>query len=348
MRSPDGLHAAVLGASGYVGGELLRLLWGHPEVSQLRAFSASGAGKAWGDVHPALAHLPPARFEAADAGTAAAWADVLFLALPHGSSQSAMAEIEAAGPRLVIDTAADFRLHDRSLAEATYGPHADFDLVASFRYGLADVEGTALAGAGRIAAPGCFATAALLALWPLARAGGFSEAPVCVAATGSSGSGAEPKPATHHPRRANNFFAYGVAGHRHEAELSERLCGWTGHDDARCTLVTQSAPLVRGIHACLHARPASPLPDPLAVLREAYAGKRFVRVLDRPPELAAVLATNFAHLHAVARDGGREVIVLVALDNLVKGAAGQAVQCANLALELDEGAGLGFPGVSPC
>ncbi len=348
MAQRDGLRAAVLGASGYVGGELLRLLSGHPEIAELRAYSASGAGRPWGDVHPSLAHLPPATFEAADAGAAAAGADVLFLALPHGRSQSQMAEIEAAGPRLVVDTAADFRLHDRSLAEATYGPHADFDRVEAFRYGLADVEGEALAGAARIAAPGCFATAALLALWPLARFGGFAEAPVCVAATGSSGSGAEPKPATHHPRRAHNFFAYGLAGHRHEAELTERLRGWTGHADARCTLVTQSAPLVRGIHACLHARPASPLPDPLSVLREAYAGKRFVRVLDRPPEVAATVATNFAHLHAVAREGGREVIVLVALDNLVKGAAGQAVQCANLALGFDEGAGLGFPGVYPC
>ena len=342
------LRVAVLGASGYVGGELLRLLSGHPEVGEVRAYSASGVGKVWGDVHPSLAHLPPARFEAADAGAAAAWADVLFLALPHGSSQTAMAEIEAAGPRLVVDTAADFRLHDRSLAESTYGPHADFDRVAVFRYGLADVEGEALAGATRIAAPGCFATAALLALWPLARAGGFAEAPVCVAATGSSGSGAEPKPATHHPRRAHNFFAYGLAGHRHEAELIETLRGWTGDRDARCTLVTQSAPLVRGIHACIHARPSSPVSEPLELFREAYAGKRFVRVLERPPEVAPVVATNFVHVHAVARDGGREVIVLVTLDNLVKGAAGQAVQCANLALGLDEGAGLGFPGVTPC
>ena len=342
------LRAAVLGASGYVGGELLRLLAGHPEVRELRAFSVSGAGKAWGEVHPSLAHLPPAVFEGADAAAAAGWADVLFLALPHGRSQSVMAAIDEAGARLVVDTAADFRIHDRALAEATYGTHADFARVAGFRYGLADVVGGRLAGASRIAAPGCFATAALLALWPLAAAGGFAQPPVVVAATGSSGSGAEPKPGTHHPRRAHNLFAYSVPGHRHEAELTEQLRGWTGHADERCTLVTQSAPLVRGIHACLHARPAAPVPDPAALMRLAYEGRRFVKVLDRPPEVAAVAATNFAHLHAVARDGGREVIVLVVLDNLVKGAAGQAVQCANLALGLDEGAGLGFPGVYPC
>jgi N-acetyl-gamma-glutamyl-phosphate reductase len=344
----DGLRAAVLGASGYVGGELLRLLVAHPAVGAVRAFSESRAGTSWSAVHPALLHVEGGAFEPVDAAGAAAWADALFLALPHGRSQLLIGALEAARARLVIDTAADFRVRDRALAEAHYGPHACPERLAEWTYGLADVVGSGLAGARRIAAPGCFATATLLALWPLARAAVLAEPPVCFAVTGSSGSGAEPKRTTHHPVRAHSFFGYSLAGHRHEAEVTEQLRGWTGTPAMSCSLLTHSAPLVRGIHATLRGRLSRPVADPTALLTEAYAGRPFVRVLAAPPELAAVVGTNFAHLHAAARDGGREVLVLAAIDNLVKGAAGQAVQAMNLSLGLDETAGLGFAGMYPC
>jgi len=343
-----GLNVAVLGASGYVGGELLRLLAAHPAVATLRAFSESNSGRPWSAVHPALLHAAGGAFEAPDVRGAAVWADVLFLALPHGRSQRLAAEIEAAGARLVIDTAADFRVRDATLVEAFYGPHACPEQLPAWRYGLADVAGARLAGARRVAAPGCFATATLLALYPLARAGVLAEAPACFAVTGSSGSGAEPKRTTHHPVRAHSFFGYSLGGHRHEAEVAEQLRGWTGDPAATCSLLTHSAPLVRGIHATLRARLREPLGDPLGLLREAYAGRPFVRVLDAPPELAAVVGTNFVHLHAASRDGGREVLVLSAIDNLVKGAAGQAIQAMNLALGLPEPAGLEFGGLYPC
>lgn len=346
MAASEGLRAAVLGASGYVGGELLRILAGHPSVAELRGFSASAAGRRFAEVHPALLHLPMGSFEPPDPAAAARWADAVFLALPHGSSQRMVGEL--GGARLVVDTAADFRIRDRELYEAAYGPRLDPDAAAAFAYGLADVLGSELAGARRIASPGCFATAVLLGLRPFAARGTLAAPPVAVAATGSSGSGAEPRPTTHHPFRAHNLYAYSVSGHRHEAEIAERLRVWSGDPAARCTLLTHSAPLVRGIHVTLHLRPPAPLPEPGAALAAAYAGRPFVRCLERPPQVAAVAGTNFAHLHAVARDGGREVIVLVAIDNLVKGAAGQAVQAANLALGLDEASGLGFPGLSPC
>lgn len=346
--SERGLRVAVLGASGYVGGELLRLLAGHPAVGRLRAFSESGAGCPWSDVHPALMHLAEGRFEPADTEEAANWAEVLFLALPHGRSQSLIGLVERADPRLVIDMAADFRVRDVVLYETYYPPHLAPDRLGSFAYGLADVAGERLAGSRRIAAPGCFATATLLALYPLARTAGFVGSPVSFAVTGSSGSGAAPKAATHHPSRAHNFSAYALDGHRHEAEIAEQLRRWTGDASAACTLLTHSAPLVRGIHASLRALVREPLADPLAALHEAFADRPFVRVLDRPPALAATCGTNYAHLHAVARDGGHEVVVTVAIDNLVKGAAGQGVQAMNLALGLPETAGLEFGGISPC
>ena len=343
------LRVAVLGATGYVGGELLRLLAGHPEVAELRGCSASRAGEPWAAAHPSLVNLPGQRFfEPFDASAAGDWADVVFLALPHGRSQRLVEEVESGTPELVVDTAADFRLADRRRAEAVYGDHGAPHLLGSFACGLADVEGAALEGSRRVAVPGCFATAALLALWPLVPTLGPSSDPVCWAATGSSGSGVTPKPATHHPSRAHNLFAYSLAGHRHEAELVERLATWCGPGAPSCSLLTHSAPLVRGIHATLRVRPAEPLEDPLALAREAYAGRPFVHVLDRPPEVAAVVGTNHAHLHAVARDGGQEVLMVAVIDNLVKGAAGQAVQAMNLALGLDEAAGLHFPGLAPC
>jgi N-acetyl-gamma-glutamyl-phosphate reductase common form len=221
----------------------------------------------------------------------------------------------------------------------------DFRLDPSWVYALCDPPGLALAGARRIAAPGCFATATQLAIYPLASR--LEGVPASYAITGSSGSGATPKRTTHHPVRAHNLFAYGLEGHRHEAEIAAQLTRWAGRP-ASCLLLPHSGPFVRGIHATIRARVADPVADPLALYRAAYAGRPFVRVVDAPPELSAVVGTNFAHVHAVARDGGREVIATCVIDNLVKGAAGQAIQAMNLALGFDETEGLAFPGIYPC
>jgi N-acetyl-gamma-glutamyl-phosphate reductase common form len=351
VPAPDGgLRVAVLGASGYVGGELLRLLDGHPEMAEVRAFSRSRAGARWGEVHPSLQNLPDDGriLEASDPAAAGGWADVVFLAMPHGESQRVLAAVEAGGPRLVIDTAADFRLADPALAEAVYGPHRRTDALGDFACGLADVEGPKLAGARRIAVPGCFATAAMLALWAVAGDLDADADPVCFALTGSSGSGAAPKPTTHHPSRAHNLFAYAIGGHRHQAELDQRLRTWRGGEAPSCRLLTHSAPLVRGIHVTLRARVRAPRADLVARAKNAFSGRPFVHVLERPPELAAVVGTNHAHLHVAVPGDGREVLVFAVIDNLVKGAAGQAVQSMNLALDLAETAGLEFPGLAPC
>jgi N-acetyl-gamma-glutamyl-phosphate reductase common form len=335
------MRVAVIGAAGYVGGELLRLLQLHPEVSEWVATSRSQAGTAIGEVHPALAGVTDARFSGLTAGESSRGQDVVFLCLEHGESSRIAAEVFDAGPGLVVDLAADFRIHDPALHRRYYGAHPAPELVHRFSYGLADVLGGRLHGAAAIAAPGCFATAAQLALYPLRRLA-LAAPPALFAVTGSSGAGALPKPTTHHPARAHNLFAYSVFGHRHEGEVLEQWRQWSGRPEAAMRLMTHSGPFVRGIHLTLHATVAEPLASgrAQALVAEAYAGRPFVRVTREPPQLTHVVGTNAALLHAAQSEDGREIQVLVVLDNLVKGAGGQALQAMNLALGLPETAGL--------
>jgi N-acetyl-gamma-glutamyl-phosphate/LysW-gamma-L-alpha-aminoadipyl-6-phosphate reductase len=349
------MKVAVIGAAGYAGGELLRLLLQHPEVHECLATSRSQSGKPIGEAHPGLASLSDARFSGAAPGEAARGRDAVFLCLEHGESSRVAGEVFDAGPGLVIDLAADFRVRDPLLYQRYYGPHATPELLGRFTYGLADVLGPKLRGARAIAAPGCFATAAQLALYPLARAG-LDLDPSIFAVTGSSGAGVQPRPTTHHPMRAHNLFAYSVLGHRHEAEVLQGWREWIGRQDATARLLTHSGPFVRGIYLTLHGY----LPADRAIrggeagtvarewYREAYTGRPFVRVLDAPPELTHAVGTNYALIHAVESEDGREVQVTVAIDNLIKGAGGQAIQAMNLALGIEEEAGLRGGGMYPC
>jgi N-acetyl-gamma-glutamyl-phosphate reductase len=345
------VNVAVIGAAGYAGGELLRLLYQHPEVREVVATSRSRGGAPVAETHPALATITDARFSTAKPDEIARGRDVVFLCLEHGESSRIAGEVFAARPGLVVDLAADFRVRSRALYERYYGAHTAPDLLPRFCYGLADVVGEGLRGAGAIAAPGCFATAAQLALYPLARAG-VDVAPSLFAVTGSSGAGIQPKATTHHPMRAHNLFAYSVMGHRHEAEVLQSWREWVGRPDATARLMTHSGPFVRGIYLTLHAR----LPEKGAIdsatgeawFREAYAGRPFVRLLDAPPELTHAVGTNYALINAAASEEGTELQVTVAIDNLVKGAGGQAIQAMNLALDIDEEAGLRGGGVFPC
>src|SRR4029078_13417553 len=170
----------------------------------------------------------------------------------HGESSRVAGEVFEAGPGLVVDLAADFRIRDQKLYEQFYGQNAAPELLPRFTYGLADVVGCGLRGAQAIAAPGCFATAAQLALFPLAWAG-LDVTPSLCAVTGSSGAGVQPRPTTHHPARAHNLFAYSVLGHRNEAEVLQAWREWVGRPDATARLMTHSGPFVRGIYLTLHA-----------------------------------------------------------------------------------------------
>jgi N-acetyl-gamma-glutamyl-phosphate reductase common form len=340
------MKVSVIGAAGYAGGELLRLLLGHPEVRECLAVSRSQSGKKLGNVHPGLVGLTDARFSGMEPADAARQADVVFLALEHGESSKLAAGLFQAKPGLLIDLAADFRVPELPLYERFYGPHQGPEFLPCFRYGLADVQGADLKGATAIAVPGCFATAAQLALYPLAPLSGLS--PAIFAITGSSGSGVHPKPTTHHPARANNVFAYSVLNHRHEAEIWGQWRRWTGRGDARVRLMTHSGPFVRGIYLTLRAeRSDGGTAGPAtALFQKAFGDRRFVRLLDSPPELTHAVGTNNALIH-VAEDGD-DVQVTVAIDNLIKGAGGQAVQAMNLALGLPEDAGLRIGGMFPC
>jgi N-acetyl-gamma-glutamyl-phosphate reductase common form len=341
------MKVAVIGAGGYAGGELLRLLAQHPDVTECLAVSRSQAGRPIADVHPALAALGLATFREMGPGEAATGRDVVFLALEHGESSRLADELFGTDPGLVVDLAADFRIRDPQLHERHYGPHAAPQHRARFVYGLADVCAESLRGVRAIAVPGCFATAAALALYPLARAG-VRCAPALFAITGSSGAGTQPKPTTHHPARAHNVFAYGGLGHRHNAEIEEQWRRWIGRPDAAARLLVHAGPFVRGIYLTLHARLEAPQADPRAWYDATYAGRAFVRVMQSPPELTHAVGTNDALLHAAASDDGAELHVTVAIDNLLKGAAGQAVQAMNLALGLPETAGLRLAGMYPC
>jgi len=358
-----GVKVAVLGAAGYAGGELLRLLLQHPEVTEVVATSRSQAGKSIADVHPSLAMLTDARFAAQSPVDVARAKDVVFLALEHGESARVMGDIFDAGPGLVVDLAADFRIQSGVLHSAYYGDHHAPELVHRFVYGLADVAGTSLRGARAIASPGCFATAAQLALYVIADLP-LAAPPSIFAVTGSSGAGQSPRPSTHHPARAHNMFAYGAMSHRHQGEVLEQWRVWRKDPNASARLMTHSGPFVRGIYATLHAHVGearvaagatheTPLKlphtaDPGASLASRLRGRPFVRMLDNPPELTHVVGSNMALLHVERSHDGNEVQVTCAIDNLLKGAGGQAVQSMNLALGLDERLGLLAPGPFPC
>ena len=325
----------ILGASGYGGGELLRWLSNHPAVASIRGTARSHAGKPFHAQHPHLRGLVEGTFEAAPdwAAMAQSEAPVLFAALPHGEFAKQWANYQPEWDRLgladkltIIDLSADFRLDP------------------AWVYGLVDWQPERLMGARRIANPGCFATALQLALLPLAE---WKPGFVAVtAATGSSGSGAAPSDTTHHPTRANDFRAYKMLGHQHEAEVLRTLAtaGW----EVPLSFVPQSAPMVRGIFATAQF----PLPEGVdeATLRahyEAYYRDRFfVRIVEGSPRVAATTGSAFADLGVAARNG--HGAVMVALDNLGKGMAAQAVQNMNLALGLPEWTGLkaagGWPG----
>jgi LysW-gamma-L-alpha-aminoadipyl-6-phosphate/LysW-L-glutamyl-5-phosphate reductase len=345
------MKIAIIGGAGYAAGELLRLLLQHPKVTECVVTSRTRAGKPVGEAHPGLAHLTDARFSGASPGEVARGQDVVFLALEQGESSRVAGDVLKAGPGLVLDLAADFRLQDPGVYQRYYGTHAAPDLVPRFRYGLADILGAELRDSSAIAVPGCFATAAQLALYPLALAG-LKVTPSLFAVTGSSGAGAQPKPTTHHPGRAHNLFAYSPLVHRHDAEILESWRRWVRDPAARARLLTHAGPFVRGIYLTLHAfLPGADTVEAGTVAgwyHAAYGGRPFVRLLDAPPDLTHAVGTNYALVYAAQSADGREVLVSIAIDNLVKGAAGQAVQAMNLALGIDECAGLLTAMPFPC
>jgi N-acetyl-gamma-glutamyl-phosphate reductase len=337
-----GVNIAVAGASGYAGGELLRLLAGHPDVEVGAVTGQESAGERLGTVHPQLRSLAD-RVLTPTTPDAVAGADLVFLALPHGRSAALAAALPAAVR--VVDLGADHRLADPAAYTAYYaGPHP-----GRWTYGLPELPGhrELIAGSTRVANTGCYAAAVILALAPLLAAGLVEpDDVVAVAASGTSGAGRAAKPHLVGAEVMGDLSPYKVGAHQHVPEILQA----TGAATLSFTPVL--APMPRGILATVTARPSRPgvtAAHARAVLANAYHGEPFVHLLPdgQWPHSAATYGSNAAHLQATVDASSGRVVVCAALDNLGKGAAGQAVQCANLMLGLPETAGLTADGVAP-
>ncbi len=339
------IRVSIVGGSGYTGGELLRILLFHPGVEIHQVTSERSAGKPVASLHPNLRKIcthkfiPSAELEICD---------VLFLCLPHGQLMQRLEEFELhAG--MLIDLSADFRLRASADYETWYGkPHACAGRLGDFVCGIAELQREQLRGAKRISGAGCNATATILALLPLYRAGVVDSAVVEVKA-GSSQGGNTPSASSHHPERSGALRSYKPTAHRHVAEIRQALGAENLHFSAT------SVEMVRGILATCHVFLNRDLDekDAWKLYRDAYADEPFVRIvkersgIHRYPEPKILAGSNYCDIGFERDPHSNRLVVISALDNLVKGAAGQAVQAFNIAQGFDETTGLQFPGLHP-
>ncbi|MFN2531994.1 MAG: N-acetyl-gamma-glutamyl-phosphate reductase [Pyrinomonadaceae bacterium] len=344
LQSP--LRVGIFGGSGYGGSELLRLLLFHPQVEISIVTANEHAGKPVAEIHRNLNGLTSLVFSRASVDARAlSEVDCVFLALPHGQAMEIV-------PRLppgvkVIDLSGDFRLHDPIAFEKHYRQqHKAIDLQARFVYGLTEMNRTAIRSARLIANPGCFATATLLALAPLVTEQLIAGRVVVDAKTGSSGSGAKAAANTHHPQRMNSFYAYKAFTHQHVPEIEQELAR-IGEWTSELVFITHSLPVSRGIFASAYVETTAALTneDLSVIYSRFYRDSFFVRLVEGSPDINWVKTTNFCDLGFASR--GKQVVIFSALDNLVKGAAGQAIQNMNLMFGFSETAGLMLPGTHP-
>ncbi|HXG93088.1 MAG TPA: N-acetyl-gamma-glutamyl-phosphate reductase [Blastocatellia bacterium] len=342
------VKVGILGGSGYGGSELLRILLFHPDVEIKLVTANEHVGKPVDAVHPNLARLTGLKFDAMSDARSLNELDCVFFALPHGQAM----EIAPSLPRSVkaIDLSGDFRLNDADAFKKFYGrEHTAMDAQREFVYGLTEVNRNQIKEAARIANPGCFATALELGLYPFVASGLASGKVIADLKTGSSGSGAKAAANTHHPKRANSFYAYKTFEHQHQPEVEQLLASVNPRWAEQSSIVFQahSIPVVRGIFASIYITPVKPMTrdDVGKLLNEFYGNEFFIRLVDSSPDINWVKNTNFVDIGYAA--SGDTVIVFVAIDNLVKGAAGQAVQNMNLMFGLEERAGLMLTGSNP-
>ena len=346
MTQQGKIRVGIFGGSGYGGSELLRILLFHPAVELVFVTANEQAGKPIGEVHKNLNGLTQLSFvktpeELENRNNV----DCVFLALPHGQAMELIPRLPAGAK--AIDLSGDFRLRDQGVFEKHYKqPHTAMDAQAEFVYGLTETNREAVKDARLIANPGCFATATLLGLAPLVVNGLLSGRVVVDAKTGSSGSGAKAASNTHHPQRMTSFYAYKPFTHQHVPEIEQeldRVGDWT----SELVFMTHSLPVARGIFASIYAEVKKEITeDELRNLfAEYYRDSFFIRLVNGSPDINWVKTSNFCDLGFAAR--GKQIVVFSALDNLVKGAAGQAVQNMNLMFGLDEKTGLMLIGTNP-
>jgi N-acetyl-gamma-glutamyl-phosphate reductase common form len=340
------IRVGIFGGSGYGGSELLRLLLLHPSVEIALVTANEHAGKAVGEVHRNLYGLTDLSFtRAPEELSGLENLDCVFLALPHGQAM----EIAPRLPQHVkaIDLSGDFRLRDRALFEQHYGrEHTAMEAQGEFVYGLTETNRERIKQARLISNPGCFATATLLGLAPLVAGNLLSGRVIVDAKTGSSGSGAKPAANTHHPQRMNSFYAYKPFTHQHVPEIEQELRA-VGDWSSELIFMTHSLPVARGIFASIYAETKDEMnaKEARELFAQFYRDAFFVRLVEGSPDINWVKTTNFCDIGFAAR--GRNLVVFSALDNLVKGAAGQAIQNMNLMFGLDEKTGLLLTGSNP-
>lgn len=349
------LKAVLIGGTGYGGAEILRRLLFHPNVEVARVTAADNIGKPLGEVHFNLAGLTDLTFQQMAPKEAVAGMDVAFLAMPHKTTAKVVMEILDSGVR-VVDLSGDFRLRSPQLYAQYYGaehPAPKMLEEGTFVYGMPELHREAIRKARYVASPGCFATTIALGLLPLAKAKKLKGPIHTVAATGSSGSGANPQLTTHHPLRASNLRTYKPLQHQHIPEILQTLETAGGREMA-LEFVPVSAPLPRGIFATSFVDvPASTSQAELEqIWKSAYAHEPFIRIVSggRQPEVVAVAGGNYVEVgFALGEPLGdtRRVVCFSALDNLVKGGAGQAIQSFNLMMGFDERLTLAEPGLWP-
>jgi N-acetyl-gamma-glutamyl-phosphate reductase common form len=344
--------AIVLGGTGYVAGELLRLLAGHPYLPVAAVLSDSQSGGSVEAAFPHLAGCYPGLAFSGREDLARLWGEspslAVLCAAPHGAAAPLLDELLTGADRAgsavkVVDVSADFRFGEASAYEAVYGhPHGAPRRLAEFRCALP--EHLAATPAGHVGHPGCFVTATLLAAVPLLKLGLVEPRLSVVAVTGSTGAGRKPTDTTHHPARRSNLFAYSPLKHRHEPEMRALAAAASGVD-AEIFFTPQAGPFARGIYATIQARLLKQMDQ--EEIRQAlagfYAGAPFVDVLNEPPRLQDVVGTNRARLSVAV--SGDQLVVFSAIDNLVKGAAGGAIQWMNRLLGFPETMGLMAPGL---
>ncbi len=340
------LRIGIEGGAGFAGGELIRILLSHPKVQIAQATSSTFPGQPVFMAHPNLRGRTDLKFSLKlDYDRL----DVLFMAGGHGDAMGEVPAIIHQGAKKlrIIDLSGDFRLKDPALYPEWYGrTHHSPELLKSFSYGLTELNRKNIAKARWIANPGCFATAAAIALGPLAR-GGVTGTVAVTAVTGSSGSGASPSLITHHPTRHANMKAYKPFRHQHVPEVEMILEQLAGRKALKLSLVPVSGPFARGIYAvCQTDLPKGWTLETVKKLYiDLYGGSSFVRLVEEPPTLGAVNGSNHCDVYVTVQDG--RIGVISAIDNLIKGASGQAVQNLNVMMGWDEKTGLDFAGHYP-
>jgi N-acetyl-gamma-glutamyl-phosphate/LysW-gamma-L-alpha-aminoadipyl-6-phosphate reductase len=349
------LRIGIIGGSGYVGGELLRLLLLHPQAEVTMVTSRQSVGEYVFNVHPNLRGLTQLKFVPQDIAELQKNCDLVFTATPHGGSVNLVPKLLDAGLK-VIDMSADFRLKNPDDYEKWYGwKHANPNLLKEVAYGLPELHRQEIKSARLVACPGCMATATILPLAPVIKANFVEKNRIVVdVKIGSSGAGSKPTIASHHPERFGGVRPYKVAGHRHLAEVEQELNNLTS-EPVTISFTPHAVNMVRGILSTIHVFPKTPLTnkDIWKTLRSQYEGEPFIRFVKyqkgpyQLPDPKVTIGTNFCDIGFELDPHANRLLLFSAIDNMIKGASGQGVQCLNLMMGIDETTGLKSTGFHP-